>query len=100
MKKHYVSEYWNIESYDWNDLCKKAEEFIHKYIPQASVKSNIKSFYGDHPAVEICFPEKGNGAALKKLNEEKGFKRLKGINVGGSRIGKGEIIFDPDGLLK
>ena len=89
----------NIESYDWDDLYKQAEEFIHMYIRQAFVNSGFKSFCNGHPLVEVSFSEKGNKAALKKLSEEKCFERFRGCNVNGSRICRGRIIFNADGSL-
>ena len=89
----------NIESFNWNDLYKKAEEFIHKYIPEAVVNTNVKGLRGG-PIVEVSFPTKWNKKHLEDLNKEKCFRKLHGCNVGGSRIVRGEIIFNEDGTLK
>ena len=88
-----------IESYNWDDLDKKAEVFMHKYIPEAVVCTGIRGFLGGCPIVYVDFLEKGNKAALDNLDKEKCFKRLRGRNVGGSRIGRGKITFNADGSL-
>lgn len=92
-------EQMNIDSYDWNDLYKKAEEFIHIYVPDAVVNNGTQTFFGGRPRVEIIFPEKGHKANIEILNRERCFRRLKGSNIRGSRIVIGEIVFNEDGTL-
>ena len=89
----------NFESYDWNDLYKKAEKFMRKYIPEAVVNVNTRTIWGEHLVVEVRFPEKRNKTVLENLNKEKCFRRLRGSNVNGARIGRGQIIFNADGSL-
>lgn len=89
-----------IERYDWNDLYKKAEGFIHRYIPEAVVCTSTRRLRGEEPIVDVSFPEKRNRTHLEDLDKEKCFTRLRRSNVGGSRIVKGEILFNKDGSLK
>lgn len=89
----------NIESYDWDNLYNKAEEFIHQYIPEAVVCKGIKTFSSGKPKVDVSFPEKGHKADIEILCKTGCFRSLRGANIGGSRISKGEIIFNSDGTL-
>lgn len=50
----------NINSYNWNELYKQANEFIEKNIPPAKVNTGCMCFLSGHPRVEIFFIAKGN----------------------------------------
>ena len=89
----------DIDSDDWNDLYEKANEFVAKNIPPATVNTGRMAFYGGRPRVDISFIEKGNKKYIKMLNEMKCLKKLPRTNGKNGRIINAEIIFNPDGSL-
>lgn len=89
----------DIDSYDWNDLYKKANEFVAKNIPPARVNTGRASFLSGRPRVEISFIAKGNPKYIKLLDEMPCLRKLKGINSEYGRIIRAEIIFNSDGTL-
>ncbi len=89
----------NINSYNWNELYKQANEFVKKNIPPAMVNTGCMSFLSGCPRVEISFSAKGNKKYIKLLDEMSCLRKLKGINSEYGRIIKAEIIFNSDGTL-
>lgn len=89
----------NIDSYDWNELYKRAEEFCNKHIPNARVNTGVKSFVFGSPRVEISFLMKGNADYLKILDNMPCLRKLKGMNTKNGRVMRGEIIFNSDGYI-
>ena len=88
-----------IDSYNWEDLYNKANEFINTYIPVATVNTGCKSFIGGVPRVQISFIAKGNRQYIKLLDEMKCMRKLKGMNGKDGRIIQAEIIFNVDGSI-
>lgn len=89
-----------IDSYNWDELYAKANEFISKYIPVATVNTNRKSFYNNRPRVNISLTAKGNTKYIKLIDEMQCIKKLKGANSKTGRIINAEIIFTADGSLE
>ncbi len=89
----------NINSYNWNELYKQANEFIEKNIPPAKVNTGCICFLSGHPRVEIFFIAKGNKKYIKLLDEMPCLRKLRGANTKYGRIVKAEIIFNSDGTL-
>ena len=82
-----------IDSYDWDKLYAKANEFVSKYIPVATVNTNRKSFVNNRPRVDISFRAKGNAKYIKLIDEMQCIRKLKGVQQGiQSGITQGEII--------
>ena len=89
-----------IDSYNWDELYAKANEFISKYIPVATVNTNRKSFYNNRPRVNISFAAKGNAKYIKLIDEMQCVRKLKGANSKTGKIINAEIIFATDGSLE
>lgn len=89
-----------IDSYDWDELYAKANEFVSKYIPVATVSTGRKSFVNNRPRVDISFAAKGNTKYIKLINEMQCIRKLKGTNSKTGRIVNAEIIFATDGSLE
>lgn len=89
-----------IESYDWDKLYAKANEFVSKYIPVATVNTNRKSFVNNRPRVDISFRAKGNAKYIKLIDEMQCIRKLKGANSKNGRIINAEVIFATDGSLE
>lgn len=89
-----------IDSYDWDKLYAKANEFVSKYIPVATVNTNRKSFVNNCPRVNISLTAKGNAKYIKLIDEMQCIRKLKGTNSKTGRIVNAEIIFATDGSLE
>jgi hypothetical protein len=89
-----------INSYDWDELYARANEFVSKYIPVATVNTNRKSFVNNRPRVDLSFIAKGNAKYIKLIDEMQCIKKLKGTNSKAGRIINAEIIFATDGSLE
>lgn len=89
----------NIDSFDWDDLYKKANDFILENIPVANVNTGSKTLIDGRPRVEISFLGKGNSKYIKMLDEMKCLRKLRGTNGKKGRIINAEIIFNADGSL-
>ena len=89
----------DIDNYDWEDLYQKAEEYIHKYIPEVTVNKGCRKYLREGPRVEVYFPYKGNKSAMAALRSDSRFRKLCGYNANGNRMVKGEVIFSADGRL-
>ena len=89
-----------IDSYDWDELYAKANEFVSKYIPVATVNTNRKNFVNNCPRVNISLTAKGNTKYIKLIDEMQCIKKLKGANSKNGRIINAEVIFSTDGSLK
>lgn len=89
----------NIDSYNWNELYEKANEFVAKNIPPAKVNTGCASFYLNRPRVQISFIAKGNKEYIKMLDEMRCLRKLRGTNSKDGRIVNAEIIFNSDGTL-
>lgn len=88
-----------IDSYNWDELYAKANEFVSKYIPVATVNTSRKSFVNS-PSVNISFAAKGNTKYIKLIDEMQCIRKLKGANSKNGRIINAEIIFATDGSLE
>ena len=89
-----------IDSYDWDELYAKANEFVSQYIPVATVNTNRKSFFNNRPRVNISLTAKGNTKYIKLIDEMQCIRKLKGANSKTGRIINAEIIFTADGSLE
>lgn len=89
-----------IDSYDWDELYAKANEFVSQYIPVATVNTKRKSFINNRPSVYISFAAKGNAKYIKLTDEMQCIRKLKGANSKTGRIINAEIIFATDGSLE
>lgn len=88
----------DINSYDWDELYKTANDFVSLYIPVATVDTGCRSFWGS-PRVQISFMAKGNKKYIELLDEMKCLRKLRGSNDKNGRCVIAEIIFNPDGTL-
>lgn len=89
-----------IDSYNWDELYAKANEFVSKYIPVATVNTGRKSVANNRPSVNISFAAKGNAKYIKLIDEMQCVRKLKGANSKTGKIVNAEIIFATDGSLE
>lgn len=88
-----------IHEFKWDELFKDAEEFIHKYVPEAKVNTGIMTCCKGIASVDVSFPLKGNRKQLETLLSLPCCSTGRGSNVNGVRIAHVSIHFDESGNL-
>lgn len=93
-----IDQTYNINSYDWNELYDKAEEYLRKYSDQFHVNRGQAGF-PHHPEVCASIPVKGNQQVLKMVQQDEKLTVRRGYTANGQRFANVSVRFHIDGTL-
>ena len=88
-----------IQSYDWNVLYDRAQQYLQRYDPEIRINRGTQTFYHS-PQVDASFPMKGKKKLLEKLKADRQITIRRGSNVNGIRYARIAVIFRLDGTLE
>lgn len=86
--------------YDWDDLYKKAEDYIQQIVPDAKVNHGTQSINAGKPVVDASFPAKGHKSQIHELSQRENILYHRGSNINGIRMYNFGIIFSESGKLE
>ena len=86
-----------IHDYNWPDLYKQAEDFLHQYIQEAVVHTGERTLFDSRPAVTIHFQAIGHKQELDILQKKACYHRFRGATVNRVRMVYANIYFTADG---